>query len=167
MYRQSEKNLLNTDISSTCLHNMVNVGLLSTSEICWRVWGTPANFNGSRVLATLLHGTLVVGVSQTLRRWTEGRATITLGIGPHSGCTYNVHWRCCSCVIVVTLSVLLLFYYPVLNWKERLISDDSVYVNTRESCWTECFVRTASDDDLTASLSTVVLSRIKIFKWYE
>jgi len=30
--------------------------------------GTPANFNGFRVLAALLHGTLVVGVSQTLRR---------------------------------------------------------------------------------------------------
>ena len=34
------------------------------------VWGTPANFNGYRVLAALLHGTPVVGVSQTLRRWT-------------------------------------------------------------------------------------------------
>ena len=32
--------------------------------------GTPANFNGFRILASLLHGTLVlvVGVSQTLRR---------------------------------------------------------------------------------------------------
>ena len=29
------------------------------------VWGTPANFNEFRVLAVLLHGTLVVGVSQT------------------------------------------------------------------------------------------------------
>jgi len=29
---------------------MVNFGLL-TAEICWRVWGTPANFNGFRVLA--------------------------------------------------------------------------------------------------------------------
>jgi len=38
---------------------------LLTAEICWRVWGTPANFNGFRVLAALLHGTLVVGVSQT------------------------------------------------------------------------------------------------------
>jgi len=37
---------------------MVNFGLL-TAEICWRVWGTPANFNGFRVLAALLHGTLV------------------------------------------------------------------------------------------------------------
>ena len=66
MYRQSEKNLLNIDTSSTCSHNMVNVGLL-TAEICWRVWGTPANFNGFRVLAALLLGTLVVGVSQALR----------------------------------------------------------------------------------------------------
>jgi len=39
-----------------------------TAEICWRVWGTPANFNGFRILAALLHGTLVVGVNQTLRR---------------------------------------------------------------------------------------------------
>ena len=62
-----KKNLLNVDTSSTCPHNMVNFGLL-TSEICWRVWGTPANFNGFRVLAALLHGTLVVDVSQTLRR---------------------------------------------------------------------------------------------------
>jgi len=46
---------------------MVNFGLL-TVEIRWRVWGTPANFNGFRVLAALVHGTLVVGVSQTLQR---------------------------------------------------------------------------------------------------
>jgi len=43
---------------------MVNFGLL-TAEICLQVWGTPVNFNGFRVLAALLHGTLVVGVSQT------------------------------------------------------------------------------------------------------
>ena len=61
------KNLLNTDTSSTRHHNMVNFGLL-TAEICWRVWGTPSNFICFRVLAALLHGSLVVGVSQTLRR---------------------------------------------------------------------------------------------------
>jgi len=60
------KKLLNSNISSTCPLNMVNFGLL-TAEICGRVWGTPANFNGFRVLAALLHGALVVGVSQTLR----------------------------------------------------------------------------------------------------
>ena len=34
---------------------MVNFGLL-TAEIDPVVWGTPANFNGFRVLAALLHG---------------------------------------------------------------------------------------------------------------
>jgi len=58
------KNTLNTDTSSTYPRNMVNFCLL-TAEICWRVWGTPANFNGFGVLAALLHGPLVVGVSQT------------------------------------------------------------------------------------------------------
>ena len=43
--------------------------------------GTPANFN---VLAALLHGTLVVGVSQTLRRWTEDATYIQQG-GHHVG----------------------------------------------------------------------------------
>jgi len=31
------------------------------------VWGIPANFNGFRVLAALLRGSQVVGVSQTLQ----------------------------------------------------------------------------------------------------
>jgi len=35
------------------------------AEIVSLVWGTPGNFNGFRVLAALLHGSLVVGVSQT------------------------------------------------------------------------------------------------------
>jgi len=39
-------------------------GLLA-AEIISLVWGTPANFNGFHVLAALLHGTLVVCVSQT------------------------------------------------------------------------------------------------------
>ena len=46
---------------------MVNFGLLA-AEILSLVRGTPANFNGFRVLAALLHGTPVVGVSETLRR---------------------------------------------------------------------------------------------------
>ena len=59
--------MLSSDMSSTCNHNMVNFGLL-TAEIRWPVWGTRENFKGFRVLAALLHGTLIVGVSQTLRR---------------------------------------------------------------------------------------------------
>ena len=60
------KNLLSSNISSTCPHNMVNFGPLA-AEIVSLVWGTPANFNRFGVLAALLHGNLVVGVSQTLR----------------------------------------------------------------------------------------------------
>jgi len=59
------KKLLSSNISSRCPHNMVNFGPL-VSEIISLVWGTPANFNGFRVLSALLHGTLLVGVSQTV-----------------------------------------------------------------------------------------------------
>ena len=83
-----EKNLLNIDTASTCSHDIVNFGLL-TAEICWRVCGTPANFNGFRVLAALLIGTLVVGVNFEQRAPPIfGRAAITLGIGPHSSYYY-------------------------------------------------------------------------------
>ena len=59
-----KKNFLSSNISSTSPHNMVKFGPLAT-EIFSLDWGTPGNFNGFRVLAALLHGTLVVGVSQT------------------------------------------------------------------------------------------------------
>jgi len=61
-----KKNLLSSNISSRCPYNMVNFGPL-TAEIDWQVWGTPSYFNVYRVLAALLHGSQVVGVSQTLR----------------------------------------------------------------------------------------------------
>jgi len=53
-----KKNLLNSNIASTCPHNMANVCPLA-AEIGPVVWS---------ILAALLHGTPVVGVSQTLRR---------------------------------------------------------------------------------------------------
>jgi len=63
----NRKNMLSSNISSTCLYNMVNFDRLA-AEIYPVVWDTPANFNGFRVLAALLHGTPVLDVSQTLRR---------------------------------------------------------------------------------------------------
>jgi len=63
---------------------MVNFGPLS-AEINLVVWGTPANFNGFRVLAALLHGTQVLGVSHTAAL-TEGATYIRQG-GHHVG-----HW---------------------------------------------------------------------------
>jgi len=61
-----KKNLLNSIISPTCPCNMVNFGTVA-AQIILLVWGTPANFNEFRILAALLQGTLVVGVSQTLQ----------------------------------------------------------------------------------------------------
>jgi len=60
-----KKNFLSSNISSTCPHNMVNFGPL-TAEICWRVWGTPVNFNGFRVLAALLQRRRSAEANQTL-----------------------------------------------------------------------------------------------------
>jgi len=75
--------LLNSNTSSTCPDNTVNFGPLA-AEIGSGVWDTAANFNGFRVMAALLHGTVVMGVSQTLRRWTEGTPYIWHG-GHHDG----------------------------------------------------------------------------------
>jgi len=57
------KKVLNSNTSPTCPDNKVYFGPLA-AEICWRVWGTPVNFNGFRVSVALLYGILVVGVSK-------------------------------------------------------------------------------------------------------
>jgi len=77
---------------------MANFGPL-VAETGSGIWGTSANFNGFHVLASLLHGAQVVGVSQTLQRWAEGASTfdrvaIMLGIGPHSSSkSFSVEWE--------------------------------------------------------------------------
>jgi len=85
------KKLLSSNTSSTCSRNMVNFGPLA-AEIGSVVWGTPANFNGFRVLAALLHGTPAVSVRQTLRHWREGATYIRQG-GHHVGHrpTFQLH----------------------------------------------------------------------------
>jgi len=77
--------LLSSNICSTCPDNMVNFGPL-TAEIGSGVWGTPTNFNGFCVLAALLHvmeSAKLCGVEHRAPL-VFGRATIRLGIGPHS-----------------------------------------------------------------------------------
>jgi len=106
------KNLLNSNISSRCPHNMANFGPL-TAEIGLPVWGTPANFNGFCVLAALLYGTLVVCISQTLQRWTEGATYIRQG-GHHVG-----HWPTflvSSCFIWVTVALYLIKHVHLGFW---------------------------------------------------
>ena len=66
---------------------MLNFGLLAAEIGSGREFGAPLRISTGFV--ALLHGTLVVGVSQTLRGVEQsappifGRAAITLGIGPH------------------------------------------------------------------------------------
>jgi len=89
MYRQLEKkNLLSSNISSTCPHNMVKFGPLA-AEMVSLVWGTPGNFNGFRSRlgsVTARHSSSGrepnCGVQQRAPP-IFGRAAITLGIGPH------------------------------------------------------------------------------------
>jgi len=80
---------------------MVNFGPL-VAEIVSLVWGTLGNFNGFRVLAPLLHGTVVVGDSQTLRRCTEGASYIRQ-VGHHVG-----HW---PTLLVLSASIFFLLFF--------------------------------------------------------
>jgi len=57
--------LLNSNISSTHFHNMVNFGP-SAAEIGLPVCGSPANFNGFRVFASLLQRRRSTEVNQSL-----------------------------------------------------------------------------------------------------
>jgi len=61
----NRKNLLSMNISSTCPQNMMNFSLLA-AEIVSLVWGTPANFNSFRVLASLLQRRRSTEANQTL-----------------------------------------------------------------------------------------------------
>ena len=61
----NRKNLLNSNISSTCPHNMVNFGQLG-AEIVSLVWGTPANYNGFCILVSLLQWCHSTEANQTL-----------------------------------------------------------------------------------------------------
>ena len=85
------------------------------AEIFSLVWDTSANFKGFRVLAALLHGTLV-GVSQTcgvLQRapLIFGRAAITLGIGRHSSLITNGR----SFTFILAFKYLVNYSYSYMN----------------------------------------------------
>jgi len=54
-----------TKASIDNLKNCLNSNISSAAEICWRVWGTAANFNWFRVLDSLLHRRRLTEVSKT------------------------------------------------------------------------------------------------------
>jgi len=87
------KKLLNSNTSSTCPHNMVNFGLLTT-EICWRGWAPQQILTVShlglghrlRYYGNITRHATRNGITERSQRappifvW----AAIMLGIGPHS-----------------------------------------------------------------------------------
>jgi len=109
MYRQSKKNLLSSNISSTCSYNMANFGPLA-AEILSLVWGTPGNFNGFRVLAALLRGNLVVGVSQTAAL-NIGRHLYSAGRPSRWAFAHISSCFCCCCCRIVT------------SWKDLILKN--------------------------------------------
>ena len=128
-YRQSEKTLLSSNMFSRCPHNMVNIGSLM-AEICWRVWGTPANFIGFRVVAalSLLHGSQIVSVSQTLRRWTEGVTRVWQG---------DHHVGLWPTFLVEVMLLPSSKQWIVLNWPVVLFHGNLNFRETtsQEYCW--------------------------------
>jgi len=80
-----KKNLLSSNISSTCPHNMVNFGPLAAEIVTSSRFGAPLQISTGFV-SRQRYCMALVGVSQTLRRWTEDAAYIRQG-GHHVG-----HW---------------------------------------------------------------------------
>jgi len=100
MYRQSEKNLLNSGTFSTCPNSTVNFSPL-TADIGWRVWGTQANFNGLCVLALLLHQRCLTEVNQTLHDVCRLLALAPNGILP--GAKFTLRPSLCILLLAVLL----------------------------------------------------------------
>ena len=102
-----KKNLLSSNISPTCPHNMMNFGPLA-ADIVSLVWGTPGNFHWFRVLAALLYGTLVVGVSKTAAL-NRGRHLCSAGRPSRWALAHILHRESkkgATLTMTITLSVL-------------------------------------------------------------
>ena len=125
----NRKNLLSSNISSTCPHNIVNFGPL-VAEIGWQVWVTPANVNGFRVLAASLHGTsserqLDCGVEQRAPP-IFGRLAMTLGIGSHSSYIFISLYHMFGCnqyflLLCSKNSLFVLFTFSKLRYMNVLL----------------------------------------------
>jgi len=72
------KNMLSSNTSSICARNMVNFGPLAAENVSL-VWGTPANFNGFLVLASLYCTALTSGRQPDFAALNRGRHLYSAG----------------------------------------------------------------------------------------
>jgi len=86
-----------------CPHNMVNFGPL-VAQICSGVWGTPANFNGFRVLPSLLQR----------RRSPEAKQTLH-NVWPSPGLVHYIYILGGSCPLTEFCPMQNSFYFKVLH----------------------------------------------------
>ena len=93
------------------------------AEIVSLVWGTPGNFNGLCVLAALLHGTLVVGVSQTAAL-NRGRHLYSAGRPSRWALAHILVLRIKRTTISISCQVLK-------RWAERTMGRDVASVEMR------------------------------------
>ena len=133
-------------MSSTCPHNMMNFGLLA-AEIGWPVWGTPANFNWFRVLATLLHGIYSSGCQPNFAalnrerhlysagrpsRWALAHISSCILLFPGDG------HHCCQLkelyVLLFKMAVLSDFRYGVTLWLSKNKYTDHCWLKWERVC---------------------------------
>ena len=128
------KKVLSSDMSSTCPHNMVNVGLL-TAETDPVVWGTPTNFNGFWILAALLHGILH-----------DCKVFPALSSLPRQFGVFGRHLLTCCVFHIVSMSYALICWFrPTFvaeHWHRNWLQCDFVttctmyfYLGLFESVW--------------------------------
>jgi len=90
---------------------MANFGPL-TDEIDWRVWGTPANFNGFRVLASLLQRRRSREANQTLHDVWQFLSwytiyTFSVALAPwRNFATCKIHFTSKFCVLNILTALL-------------------------------------------------------------
>jgi len=110
------KNILSRNTFLTSPYNMVSFGPL-TAEIILLVWGTPANFNGFRVLASLLQRCRSPEANQTV-----------YNVWPSPGLVHHIHfrgllpralaawWNFARCNIHFTFKSCILLYWHITAW---------------------------------------------------
>jgi len=113
---------------------MVNFGILA-AEIVSLVSGTPANFNGFRVLAAVLHGTLIVGVSQTAA-FNRGRHLYSAG-RPSGWALAHISSLLVFYLYCICICMYLVNSVRMSHWNKRLLTYSVTVVSPAKNCLTD------------------------------